>query len=117
MNAQEALNELKAKRVYDIKSYQGNTRFTIEQDKEAADVLQQFIDQANAKPKTLEDLGWVQLECGNGWGIYCVQRSFGDIRLFINKNEISFDFDCDMPLTHEEIIAIAEKMKELVGVV
>lgn len=83
------------------------------QDYEALFAIKQLIDQSNAKPKTLEELGWYQLEGGNGWAMYCVQRSFGDIRIFINKHEISFDFDCDMPLTYEEILAIAEKMKEL----
>ena len=76
-------------------------------------LLKQLIDQSNAKPKTLEELGWEQ------------GMSFKDVKLFYepertfhcyvlaNKMEIHIDDADTILLTYEEILAIAEKMKEL----
>lgn len=101
--AQEALeNYFSAKNKFETEVYK------------SFETIEEFIDQSNAKPKTLEELGWACLERGRAWALYYVQREIGDIRTFLKPNEVFFYFDCpkEMPLSREELIAVVEAMKE-----
>jgi hypothetical protein len=105
MNAQEALNELHrlATRYQEVflGTSSGNDV------SRCVDLLQQLIDQADAKPKTLEELGWE-----NTWFGETVDYSNGLTHIFFHINAL-FCPKAYSQFTYEDIIAIAEKMKEL----
>lgn len=125
MNAQEALDELK-RAYHDVESLFSNydptglseeVLMTIEP---IIPVFQQFIDQANAKPKTLEELGWVEVEHNSIFGMTYTSYEKANQTIHFRQTERKvrvFDYYCGdirpVDLTYEEILAIAEKMKEL----
>lgn len=115
MNAQEALNEL----------HRMGTRYeeelfgwrTGDVDVMAL-VLQQLIDQTNAKPKTLEELGWELTYDGGDYVSYKHRKGNRRIIFWADKKNVRLVshnllemFMLD--LKSEEILAIADKMKEL----
>jgi hypothetical protein len=110
MNAQEALNTI-------LKGYDDDDDGQWE---ESEIILQKLINQSNAKPKTLEELGWSEVEHISVFGI--PYTTYEKANLTINftqtKHKVRvFDYYCGdkrpCGLSYEEIIAIAEKMKEL----
>lgn len=128
MNAQEALNEI-VKLFDQMDLPEDYTKFIELKDGFAS--LQQLVKQSNAKPKTLEELGWEQVNhyftttSSEHLLIYSTdaydedsEENF-DRTLHISKsNVIVFRDDedgtaCEDTLSYEEILAIAEKMKEL----
>ena len=118
MTAQEALDEIKELLSvveceddnYQMRFYDAGERLT---------VLQQLIDQSNAKPKTLEELGW-EIAYFDKESV-CYFKMTGELELSVELTRTycsvnSFDEFLNQHgslLTYEEILAIAEKMKEL----
>lgn len=83
-------------------------------------LLKQLIDQANAKPKTLEELGWKEVEHNSIFGMSYTSYEKANQTIHFRQTERKarvFDYYCGdirpVDLTYEEILAIAEKMKEL----
>ena len=75
-------------------------------------LIKQLIDQSNAKPKTLEELGWLAIKPTR----YRKLNREVWFRVEIKGVETyGYGYDSDQPvaMSYEEILAIAEKMKEL----
>ena len=125
MNAQEALDELKKAKetLYPLVTMYDNTGLSDEVAiilKDTIPILQQLIDQANTKPKTLEELGWELVEHNSIFGMSYTSYEKANQTIHFRQTEHKvrvFDYYCGdirpVDLSYEEIIAIAEKMKEL----
>lgn len=115
MNAQEALDDL-LQTLYADETIGLNLYNYIEN---RLKPLQQLIDQSNAKPKTLEELGWKCIEDEDEFVHYNKNREDDSCSvLIIDKGEVTVLAVLGREiiqsyLTNEEILAIAEKMKEL----
>jgi hypothetical protein len=110
MNAQEAIETLKAN--YPPSSY---TMLC-----EAIDLSCELLKKSNAKPKTLEELGWEENHIADDDLCYSKQVGEIEINIEITPTHCStyalderFPEEISTILTKEEILAIAEKMKEL----
>ena len=109
MNAQEALNEI-VKLFDQMDLPEDYTRFI--ELKNGFASLQQLVKQSDAKPKTLEELGWLAIKPTR----YRKLNREVWFRVEIKGVEtFSYGYDSDQPvaMSYEEILAIAEKMKEL----
>lgn len=119
MNAQEAFDKI-VSRLYGEWRRHGWIKMTNEEVESDVDnavgVVQQLIDQSNAKPKTLEELGWVFVDGGDDWCRYNKIHHEYIIDVIIAKTCVeteSTNGNIVIVFTYEEILAIAEKMKEL----
>lgn len=108
MNAQEALeNYFIAKKKFDDEVHK------------SMEVIEDFIDQSNAKPKTLEELGWKADHIADDDLCYSKQSEEVEINIEITPTHCSvatFSEEIEIlstSLLKDEILAIAEKMKEL----
>ena len=79
MNAQEALNEIVAQ----LSAYYRNTS-----EDRAIMALQQLIDQSNAKPKTLEELGWELTYDGGEYVSYFRRKGSKRIVFWADKKNV-----------------------------
>lgn len=126
MNAQEALDELKRAKetLYPLVTRYDNTGLSDEVAiilKDVIPIFQQLIDQANAKPKTLEELGWKLVKNDEYLEKYTKEYALLFEHIDIYKKSKAFAIYSTKPndiqsyynLSYEEILAIAEKMKEL----
>lgn len=110
MNAQEALeNYFIAKKKFDDEVHK------------SMEVIEDFIDQSNAKPKTLEELGWEANQFADDDVCYSKRSESGEVELSIEITPTHCLTDALIVaiykklapiLTKDEILAIAEKMKE-----